>query len=54
LQVNGSWLGFGHGACQLTIPLGVRAELDADAGTLTLAEPDLGSPARLAPSSGSH
>jgi muramoyltetrapeptide carboxypeptidase len=35
-------LGFGHGACQLTVPLGVRVELDADAGTLTLLEPALG------------
>ncbi|WP_405905808.1 LD-carboxypeptidase [Streptomyces sp. NBC_00828] len=33
--------GFGHGAGALTIPLGVRAELDADAGTLTLEEPAL-------------
>lgn len=34
-------LGFGHVAAQLTIPLGVEATLDADAGTLTLAEPAL-------------
>lgn len=33
--------GFGHGEGALTIPLGVRAELDADAGTLTLDEPAL-------------
>lgn len=33
--------GFGHGAGALTMPLGVRAELDADAGTLTLEEPAL-------------
>jgi muramoyltetrapeptide carboxypeptidase len=33
--------GFGHGAGQLTVPLGVEAELDADAGTLTLTEPAL-------------
>ncbi|WP_406195073.1 LD-carboxypeptidase [Streptomyces sp. NBC_01017] len=33
--------GFGHGAGALTIPLGVSAELDADAGTLTLDEPAL-------------
>lgn len=34
--------GFGHGPGQLTVPLGVRAVLDADAGTLTLLEPALG------------
>ena len=34
-------LGFGHIPAQLTIPLGVEATLDADAGTLTLAEPAL-------------
>ncbi|MFB6850049.1 LD-carboxypeptidase [Streptomyces sp. NPDC056373] len=34
--------GFGHGEGALTMPLGVRAELDADAGTLTLEEPALG------------
>jgi muramoyltetrapeptide carboxypeptidase len=34
-------LGFGHIPGQLTIPLGVEATLDADAGTLTLAEPAL-------------
>lgn len=33
--------GFGHGPGQLTVPLGVAIELDADAGTLTLAEPAL-------------
>lgn len=33
--------GFGHGRGQLTVPLGVHAELDADAGTLTLLEPAL-------------
>jgi muramoyltetrapeptide carboxypeptidase len=30
---------FGHGADNWTLPLGVRARLDADAGTLTLLEP---------------
>jgi muramoyltetrapeptide carboxypeptidase len=34
-------LGFGHIPGQLTIPLGVEATLDADAGTLTLTEPAL-------------
>lgn len=34
-------LGFGHCAAQLTVPLGVRAVLDADEGTLTLIEPAL-------------
>ncbi|WP_105970114.1 S66 peptidase family protein [Streptomyces geranii] len=34
-------LGFGHCDGALTIPLGVAAELDADAGTLTLEEPAL-------------
>jgi muramoyltetrapeptide carboxypeptidase len=34
-------LPFGHGVPQLTVPLGVPAELDADAGTLTLAVPAL-------------
>jgi muramoyltetrapeptide carboxypeptidase len=34
-------LGFGHVPAQLTIPLGAEATLDADAGTLTLAEPAL-------------
>lgn len=34
-------LGFGHIPAQLTIPLGVEATLDADAGTLTLAAPAL-------------
>jgi muramoyltetrapeptide carboxypeptidase len=33
--------GFGHCAGALTIPFGVSAELDADAGTLTLDEPAL-------------
>ncbi|MDT9695392.1 LD-carboxypeptidase [Streptomyces sp. P17] len=33
--------GFGHCADALTIPFGAMAELDADAGTLTLAEPAL-------------
>ncbi|MFJ1707948.1 LD-carboxypeptidase [Kitasatospora sp. NPDC088346] len=34
-------LGFGHGPSSLTVPLGVHATLDADAGTLTLDEPAL-------------
>lgn len=34
-------LGFGHIPGQLTVPLGVAATLDADAGTLTLTEPAL-------------
>lgn len=34
-------LGFGHCASQLTVPLGVRAELNAGAGTLTLLDPPL-------------
>ncbi|MFG5721029.1 S66 peptidase family protein [Streptomyces murinus] len=34
-------MGFGHCADALTIPFGAEAELDADAGTLTLAEPAL-------------
>jgi muramoyltetrapeptide carboxypeptidase len=34
-------LGFGHCQGQATIPLGVHAELDADAGTLTILEPAL-------------
>ncbi|MFC8916105.1 LD-carboxypeptidase [Streptomyces sp. NPDC057116] len=34
-------LGFGHGPTTLTIPLGVPATLDAEAGTLTLDEPAL-------------
>lgn len=34
-------LPFGHGRPALTIPMGVEAELDADRGTLTLAEPAL-------------
>lgn len=35
-------LPFGHGPVQLTLPLGVPVRLDADAGTLTLAQPALG------------
>ncbi|WP_149180464.1 LD-carboxypeptidase [Streptomyces sp. TRM49041] len=35
-------LGFGHGTPALTVPLGAAAELDADAGTLTLDAPALG------------
>lgn len=35
-------LGFGHHAGAITVPLGVRARLDADAGTLALLEPALG------------
>lgn len=34
-------LPFGHGVPQLTVPLGVEAELDADAGTLTMVLPAL-------------
>lgn len=34
-------LGFGHCPDQLTVPLGVAARLDADDGTITLAEPAL-------------
>lgn len=34
-------LPFGHGVPQLTVPLGVEAVLDADAGTLTMCEPAL-------------
>ena len=34
-------LPFGHGVPQLTVPLGVDASLDADAGTLTMAVPAL-------------
>ncbi|AKN73581.1 peptidase U61 [Streptomyces sp. PBH53] len=34
-------VGFGHGEGALTIPFGVAAELDAEAGTLTLDEPAL-------------
>ncbi|MER7750998.1 LD-carboxypeptidase [Kitasatospora sp. NPDC097643] len=34
-------LGFGHGPSSLTVPLGVPALLDADAGTLTLETPAL-------------
>jgi muramoyltetrapeptide carboxypeptidase len=33
--------GFGHCAGALTVPFGVTAELDADAGTLTLDRPAL-------------
>lgn len=36
-----SGLPFGHGRPQLTVPLGTEAELDADAGTLTLTRPAL-------------
>ncbi|MQA09912.1 MAG: LD-carboxypeptidase [Pseudonocardiaceae bacterium] len=42
LGVPIAWeLGFGHRANQLTVPLGVPAELNADAGTLTVLEPAL-------------
>lgn len=34
-------LGFGHCAGQLTVPLGVAAELDAEAATLTVLQPAL-------------
>jgi muramoyltetrapeptide carboxypeptidase len=34
-------LPFGHGVPQLTVPLGVQAELDADRGTLTMLTPAL-------------
>jgi muramoyltetrapeptide carboxypeptidase len=34
-------LGFGHCPDQLTVPLGARATLDADQGTVTLTEPAL-------------
>ena len=34
-------LGFGHGHNPITVPLGVLAELDADAGRLTLDQPAL-------------
>jgi muramoyltetrapeptide carboxypeptidase len=34
-------LGFGHGHDPITVPLGMLAELDADAGTLTLDQPAL-------------
>jgi muramoyltetrapeptide carboxypeptidase len=34
--------GFGHCEGALTVPFGVAAQLDADAGTLTLTEPALG------------
>ncbi|RSM64473.1 LD-carboxypeptidase [Kibdelosporangium aridum] len=34
-------LGFGHCRAQLTVPLGVQAELDADNGTLTILQPAL-------------
>jgi muramoyltetrapeptide carboxypeptidase len=33
--------GFGHGEGALTIPFGVRAELDAEKASLTLEEPAL-------------
>lgn len=36
-------LGFGHHRDAITVPLGVRARLDADAGTLTVLEPALAS-----------
>jgi muramoyltetrapeptide carboxypeptidase len=36
-----SGLPFGHGRPQLTVPLGVHAELDADRATLTFLEPAL-------------
>lgn len=36
-----SGLPFGHGVPQLTVPLGAEAELDADAGTLSMAVPAL-------------
>lgn len=36
-----SGLPFGHGVPQLTVPLGVEAELDPAAGTLTLLQPAL-------------
>ncbi len=32
-------LAYGHGEAKVTLPLGVEAELDADAGTLTILEP---------------
>ncbi|OON81747.1 S66 peptidase family protein [Streptomyces tsukubensis] len=41
--------GFGHCAGARTIPLGVEAELDADAGTLTLPGPALGPLPETAP-----
>jgi muramoyltetrapeptide carboxypeptidase len=34
-------LPFGHGRPQLTVPLGVETDLDADAGTLVLRQPAL-------------
>jgi muramoyltetrapeptide carboxypeptidase len=36
-----SGLPFGHSVPQLTVPLGVEADLDADAGSLTLLQPAL-------------
>lgn len=43
LRVPIVWeLGFGHGPTSLTVPLGVPATLDADAGTLMLDVPALG------------
>ena len=42
LGIPVAWeVGFGHGRAALTVPLGVVAHLDADAGTLTLSEPAL-------------
>jgi muramoyltetrapeptide carboxypeptidase LdcA involved in peptidoglycan recycling len=34
-------LPFGHGVPQLTVPLGLEAELDTDAGTLAMVRPAL-------------
>ncbi|MER8187662.1 LD-carboxypeptidase [Kitasatospora sp. NPDC094015] len=45
-------LGFGHAPSGPTVPLGVTATLDADAGTLTLDEPALASPRAGAPVAG--
>ena len=36
-----SGLPFGHAVPQLTVPLGVAADLDADAGSLILRQPAL-------------
>jgi muramoyltetrapeptide carboxypeptidase len=36
-----SGLPFGHGVPQLTLPLGVEADLDPAAGTLTMRQPAL-------------
>jgi muramoyltetrapeptide carboxypeptidase len=42
LGIPVAWeLGFGHGPAAPTVPLGVVADLDADAGTLTMLEPAL-------------